>query len=262
MSDIFTKCLGSQLFYRHRLALGFEQREFPPEVVSMFLGEPGELGISGVDVGRRVAVIEVCCEPDSNLNVVTKKHGCPYVGVVKDMQSDLVLKEVSKIVKGWKGENIWVHVHVSTPCASGSPLKRFSGDEPTLSDLEWESVMRSVSGYFKLGNSRSFELPFYNQIWSRDLTKDVLEKGFLSHGCQVFLCQTGMKNKDDMPIGKSLGFATSHFPFAKVLHNRFGCCSCKEHASISETDFASTARYNETLAKAILQGAKAAMRDP
>ena len=262
MSDIFTKCLGSQLFYRHRLALGFEQREFPPEVVSMFVGESGDLGISGVDVGRRVAVVEVCCEPDSSLNVVTKKHGRPYVGVVKDMQSNLVLKEVSRIVKGWKDENIWVHVHVFTPCASGSPLKRFSGDEPTLSDLEWESVMQAVSGYLKLGNSRSFELPFYNQIWSRDLTKDVLEKGFLSHGCQVFLCQTGMKNKDDMPIGKSLGFATSHFPFAKLLHGRFGFCRCKEHASISEVDFASTARYNECLAKAILQGAKVAMRDP
>ena len=145
---------------------------------------------------------------------------------------------------------------------SGSPLKRFSGDEPTLSDLEWEPIMRSVGGYLKLGSSRSFELPFHNQIWSRDLTKDVLEKGFLSHGCQVFLCQTGMKNRDDIPIGKSLGFATSHFPFAKLLHDRFGFCRCKEHASISEVDFAATARYNECLAKAILLGAKVSMRDP
>ena len=262
MSDIFTKCLGSQLFYRHRLALGFEQREFPPEVVSMLLGDFGDVSVSGVNVGRRVAVVEVCCEPGSSLSVVTKKHGHPYVGVVKDMQSDLVLKEVSKIVKGWKDENIWVLVHVSTPCSSGSPLKRFSGDEPTLSDLEWEPIMRSVGGYLKLGSSRSFELPFHNQIWSRDLTRDVLEMGFLSHGCQVFLCQTGMKNREDMPIGKSLGFATSHFPFAKLLHDRFGFCRCKEHASISEVDFAATARYNECLAKAILQGARAAMRDP
>ena len=50
-------------------------------------------------------------------------------------------------------------------------LKRFSGDEPTLSDLEWESVVQAVSGYLKLGNSGSFELPFFNQIWSRDLTR-------------------------------------------------------------------------------------------
>jgi len=38
MSDIFTKCLGSQLFYRHRLALGFEQREFPTDVIAMLFG--------------------------------------------------------------------------------------------------------------------------------------------------------------------------------------------------------------------------------
>ena len=78
----------------------------------------------------------------------------------------------------------------------------------------------------------------------------------------MFLCQTGLKTKDDMPIGKSLGFATSHFPFAKLLHSRFGFCGCKGHASLSGTDFSSTARYNEMLAKSIIQGAKAAMRDP
>ena len=88
--------------FGNRLALGFEQREFPPEVVSMFLGDLGDVSVSGVNVGRKVALVEVCCEPDSSLSIVTKKHGFPYVGVVKDMRSDLMLKEVSKIVKGWK----------------------------------------------------------------------------------------------------------------------------------------------------------------
>ena len=267
MSDIFTKCLGSQLFYRHRLALGFEQREFPTDVISMLFGgcyeeESGVSTISGVTSDRQVALVEVCCEPDSSLSKMSKKSGCPYLGIVKDMQSDSVFVEVSRIIRSWKKKNVWVHVHASTPCSSGSPLKHFSSDEPTLSDLEWESIMRSVGRYLQLGNSRSFELPFYNQIWSRDLTKQVLRESFMSHGCQVFLCQTGLKTKDDMPIGKSLGFATSHFPFAKLLHSRFGFCGCKEHASLSGTDFSSTARYNEMLAKSIIQGAKAAMRDP
>jgi len=216
----------------------------------------------GVTESRKVAIVEVCCEPDSSWSRMAKTFGFPYLGIVKDMQSDAVFREVVKILKGWKRENVWVHVHASTPCSSGSPLKHFSTDEPTLSDLEWESIMQGIGRYLQLGRSRSFELPFYNQIWSRDLTKKVLAENFMSHGCQVFLCQTGLKTKRNVSIGKSLGFATSHFLFAKLLHSRFGFCDCGEHSSISEIDFTSTARYNEILAKAILQGAKLAMKDP
>ena len=104
------------------------------------------------------------CEPDSCLNELTLRNQQPYLGIVRDLQSEDVLREVSKIVKRWKRENFWVHVHVSTPCASGSPLKRFSNDEPTTALLEWESIMSSVGNYLKLGDSRSFELPFFNQI--------------------------------------------------------------------------------------------------
>ena len=45
-------------------------------------------------------------------------------------------------------------------CASGSPLKHLSSGDATVSDLEWESIMRSVSGFLALGDSKSFELPF------------------------------------------------------------------------------------------------------
>ncbi len=131
MSDIFTKCLGSQLFYKHRLALGFEQREFPPETMSMLIAEDDEHDermMIGLNHGRQVAVVEVCCEPDSCLSTLTLKGNQPYIGIVQDVQSDEVLREVSKLVKGWKKQNFWAHVHVSTPCASGSPLKRVSED--------------------------------------------------------------------------------------------------------------------------------------
>ena len=42
--------------------------------------------------------MEVCCEPDSQLSVWTLKGGIAYVGIVKDVQSKDVLRDVSNKV--------------------------------------------------------------------------------------------------------------------------------------------------------------------
>ena len=211
---------------------------------------------------RSFGFVEVCCEPDSQLSVLTLKGGISYVGVVKDVQSQEVLSKVSRCVLDWRRKGKWIHVHVSTPCASGSPLKHLSSGDVTVSDLEWESIMRSVGGFLALGDSKSFELPFHNSIWSRPLTEKVLNEFSMSHCCQVYLCQCGVATSSGKPIGKSLCFAASHFTFCRALHSRFGFCCCGEHASISEINYASTARYPEKLARGILSAVKAAMRDP
>ena len=63
---------------------------------------------------RRFALVEVCCEPDSQLSVLTLKGGIPYVGVVKDVQSKPLLNKVSQLVSTWSKDGLWIHVHVST----------------------------------------------------------------------------------------------------------------------------------------------------
>ena len=69
----------------------------------------------------------------------------------------------------------WIHVHCSTPCSSGSPLKGFQGsDGETVSDKQWLPIMSSVGRYLSLGDSRSFQHPRNNGIWKRQETKDVL----------------------------------------------------------------------------------------
>ena len=71
-------------------------------------------------------------------------------------------------------------------------------------------------------------------------TQDALNKAGITHICQVFLWQCGVVSKAGTSVGKSLGFASSHFTFNRVLHSKFCFCSCKEHASLS-VDYASTA---------------------
>ena len=52
--------------------------------------------------------------------------GMPYVGVVKEVETDAMFARVKQFVEvqaqlGYR----WIHVHASTPCSSGSPLKTF-----------------------------------------------------------------------------------------------------------------------------------------
>ena len=133
---------------------------------------------------------------------------------------------------------------------------------PTIADLEWESIIGSVGRFLQLGKSKSFELPFYNKIWSRPQVVELLQSHQLSHGCQVFLCQMGVITDSGLPVGKSLGIATTHFSFARSLHRRFGTCRCEAHASISEINFTETAKYPAVLAKAMLNAVQVESRDP
>ena len=262
IADIFTKCLGTQLFERHRLALGFRHRDFPTVDPVLSLDEEELFLVEELQVGG-IAPVEVCCEPESSLSVESLRRGHRYIGVVKDVQSDELFSEVRKRVREFRQAGLWVHVHVSTPCSSGSPLKNFSQDDtPTIADLEWESIIGSVGRFLQLGKSKSFELPFYNKIWSRPQVVELLQSHQLSHGCQVFLCQMGVITDSGLPVGKSLGIATTHFSFARSLHRRFGTCRCEAHASISEINFTETAKYPAVLAKAMLNAVQVASRDP
>ena len=261
MADLFTKCLGSHLFEKHRRALGFEPRDLPVSAVEMIGCDDDALMMASVGA-RGFGFVEVCCEPDSQLSVWTLKGGISYVGIVKDVQSKDVLRGVSNKVSGWIRDGMWVHIHVSTPCSSGSPLKHLSTGDVTVSDLEWESIMQSVGSFLRLGHSKSFELPFHNEIWSRSLTQKVLRGHDMSHCCQVYLCQCDVQTRLGKPVGKSLCFASNNYPFCRSLHSRFGFCTCGEHATMSEINYWSTARYPEKLARGILSAVKAAMRDP
>ena len=199
VSDLFTKCLSSQLFFKHRETLGFEERSMPDlseAVVTLIADDEACLDVLAVLKSRPILLVELCCSEGSALNVVTKRLGVRYIGVTQAVavQSPQVFSEVKGIILDSIEKGFWVHIHASTPCSSGSPLKHLS-EALTDSDLEWSSIMSSVGKYFDLGQSKSFELPFHNQIWNRDETKKLIAGQKMSHSCQVFLCQNGLHLK-------------------------------------------------------------------
>ena len=78
----------------------------------------------------------------------------PYIGIVKRIETADMFQKVKEFVEvhqqlGYR----WVHVHASTPCSSGSPLKNFSATIESEADRSWKGIMENVSKYLLLGNS-------------------------------------------------------------------------------------------------------------
>ena len=76
----------------------------------------------------------------------------PYIGIVKRMETADMCQKVKEFVEvqqqlGYR----WVHVHASTPCSSGSPLKNFSAQVESEADRSWKGIMDNVSKYLLLG---------------------------------------------------------------------------------------------------------------
>ena len=251
VADLFTKCLPSKDFLRHRTTLGILTIDAPLEDL---------LALSVSKTKRNLAVVELCCRDGSMIQKACETSGFRYCGVRKDVELKSVVLQVKRFVEEQKSVGNWVHLHISTPCTSGSPLKNLSGNVETQADVEWKGIMDAIPKYLDEGivaDSTSFELPLSNSIWDRSETKHVLEKGGLKFCQDVHLCQAGYKGKDGLPIGKVMRFRCTHEQFCLSLRGRFGKCSCEKHSPLDQVSWTDTGFYNKTLARGILNGAKA-----
>ena len=239
-SDMLTKCLCSSLFGMHREALGFEVMSGPL--------------LSLTDLGKRCLFVELCCRQDSRISQVCQEVS--YCGVTSAMEKEKTFVELQKQIGQLKP--LKVFVHVSSPCSSGSPLRNFSGSVCD-SDWQWFEMFPKVLKYLKLGDESSFELPWYNRIWTYDLCKRTLKEAKHAFDTPVRLCKTGLASSNGKPVGKTLCFTSTSKKFTEKLYRSFGICKCHVHAAFQETDWTQTAFYNKKLAKAIVQGAQEAL---
>ena len=91
------------------------------------------------------AFVEVCCGTNSALRDACPAARIPYVGVVKDVESDAMYARVKHFVEVQSQLALrWTHVYASTPCGSGSPLKHFGIGGVSQADLAWEGIMKAV----------------------------------------------------------------------------------------------------------------------
>ena len=209
VADLFTKCLGTRAFLKHRSVLGFAVPEQPVGELNCLADDSWIEAVMATPEAR-FALVEVCCLPQSSLRLTCEKLGYPYLGVSANMQDERVFNRFVSWVRNARREGLWVHVHVSTPCTLGSPLRNFGGekDDQELRD-EWRQIMTHASGYLRKGETRSFELPAHNSIWRYPETQKVFFDCGLKFSADVLLCQTGVVGKNGLPIGKRLRFCAS-----------------------------------------------------
>ena len=243
-------------------SLGFETPEVPMQDLQRV--RDVMLTNSRVDQKQDVAFVEVCCGTNSALREACKVARMPYIGIVKRMETADMFQKVKEFVEVHQQlGSRWVHVHASTPCSSGSPLKNFSAEIESEADRSWKGIMENVSKYLLLGNSRSFELPRNNNIWKREETKRVLKQCGLQFDAEVFLCHIGMQAPNGLPIGKVLiFFCSASAGFYNLLTKRFGWCECEKHAGMYDVNWTATGVYNKELAMAILAAVRAGRKDP
>ena len=250
-ADLFTKCLSAKAFYKHRYALGI----VVPDGLTAELAELRELCVlqQVLTQGSSIAIVELCCSEHSNLRKVCEVSKVPYIGT---------LSRVVVCIRQWKNSSCppWMHIHASTPCGSGSPLRNFNPDSVTEKDQEWDEIINAIGGYFKHADSCSFELPERNAIWSRPETVNLLESFDMRHEALVRLCKTGCQNKDGIPIGKTLKFVSNSAWFALNLHSKLSTCTCQIHAELNQINYTETAFYNRKLARCILIAVKHAAK--
>ena len=186
----------------------------------------------------------------------------PYVGVFANMERSGVMNKLKEVTHGRRGQGLLVHVHVSTPCKTGSPLLRFVDKAELTSEeqREWEAIMKASLSYLELGDTRSFELPKFNNIWGRPQTVKVLEKANVTFEGIVNLCQCGYYGNDGLPVSKKLVFASNSQEFCGSLNKRFNKCKCEKHAALTTISFTQTGIYSPILARGIINATKAAMK--
>ena len=260
VADLFTKCLGTKTFMKHRSVLGFAVPDQPVGELNCLADDAWVSAVMSTP-SARFAMVEVCCLPQSSLRLTCEKLDYPYLGVSANMEDERVFNRSVSWVRNACREGLWIHVHVSTPCSLGSPLRNLGGekDDEELQE-EWRRIMTHASGYLRKGESRSFELPAHNRIWKFPETQQVLLESGLRFSADVLLGQTGVTGRNGLPVSKTLRFFWTSCAFCSYLEKRFGKCSCNKHAALSDAVYRKTGNYTMKLAKGLVHAVIMARR--
>ena len=194
-SDMLTKCLSSSVFGVHGESLGFEKMAGP--IYSL------------ASLGRKMVFVEVCCQEQSSISKACANSGLTTCGVVKEMGRHKTFMGLKTFLD--KQKPCRVFVHVSSPlsffqCISiESRTKEFRGwnfEDGIKESDSWHEMFPWVLKYLRLGDLSRFELPWNNKIWNYDFCRRTLKEAGHTFATQVKLCQTDVKGKNGLPVGK------------------------------------------------------------
>ena len=112
-------------------------------------------------------------------------------------------------------------MHVRLPHRN---LTSKGGGRVSQAELNWCDVIPKVKEYLKLGDHTRFELPWKNDIWALEITKQTLKTAKHLYEVPVHLCATGIAARKGKPVGRILGFTTSSRLLMMKLREAYGAC--------------------------------------
>eukprot|EP00438_Fugacium_kawagutii_P004423 Skav229768 [mRNA] locus=scaffold3154:115108:116142:+ [translate_table: standard] len=255
-SDMFTK-----VYFNYRTSIGF---------VPVSPGSVAEVKavVHAVSKPKEkvIVLVELCCSKESQLSQVNSAFA--YIAVTEFAEDTHTVRSVRAQIEEAcaaaeaLGLSVHVHMHISSPCTSGSPLRGLSSgsDGKEKADerfAELEPILRKLPDYRSLSQSMSLEWPLNNCLWSYPGVKVLLGKLGLQYEAVVRLCRMGLiSNVHKLPVGKRLRFVSDCERFCKPLR-RYQDCTCKVHAPFSDVNWTETAFYNRTTALVVNSAVRA-----
>ena len=215
-------------------------------------------------------VVELCCSGDSEMKQASRKIGSSYIGVHARMQCADVRQEVVKLLrvasssmthKG-KKKDCSVHVHVSLPCTSGSPLLNFCTNQVREQHTaDFEELLGCLDAYFDACRKYdpkvtiTFELPHNNRYWKLCEIKEFRNRFGLDHEGIVSCCQIGLRSvRTGRMIGKRYRVVSNNKQVTGFLHAKFARCRCsEEHTTFSEVNWHQTESYTRKFATVLIR---------
>jgi len=246
VADLLTKCLQTSRYLELRQAMGFVQKPLTTALLSLMRPKTKF-------VGGGFALLEVCCDENYQLRAVCQAWGIPYRGITYGVE----MRSVYERTRDWVATlKVGLHVHLSTLCSSGSPLRRFvTPGQASELDATWDEHISGAVAFMKFGESTSFELPLFNNIWKRWYVQQTLQRFGHENHAVVHLCQTGLQGSDESFIGKRLKFSTNFQKLGDHLRDKFGTCRCKrDHSNFNYITWRKTVLYNRCLAEQFIFG--------
>ena len=129
-----------------RQAMGFVQKPLTTALLSLMRPKP-----KFVEGG--FALLEVCCDENSQLRAVCQAWGIPYRGITYGVE----MRSVYERTRDWVATlKVGLRVHLSTLCSSGSPLRRFvTPGQASELDATWDEHISGAVAFMKFGIVRA-----------------------------------------------------------------------------------------------------------
>ena len=106
-ADLFTKCLGSRLFFTHRYTIGLVKLSGLSEMLEIL-----QYAVqSGARAALDIAIVEVCCSEYSSIRKACEYSRIPYAGITARMQARSVFAHVYSSGSAQLCGCVYMHPH-------------------------------------------------------------------------------------------------------------------------------------------------------